>query len=122
MQAIQRVIAPSIGAQTIDRARVGISTAGNTIRSNQDARQIDVSSRVPRAISLRKLSDGDSNPGPYVLTGAILGALGLGAAVALETSHCGDDCMLPGAVWGIALGVGALVGGFIGWVVYEGMK
>ncbi|HJQ11553.1 MAG TPA: hypothetical protein VJ840_11050, partial [Gemmatimonadaceae bacterium] len=58
------------------------------------------------------------DPGPYVLTGAALGALALGGAAALA-ADCNDDCMFLGQGIAIAAGIGAVVGGFVRWLAYE---
>jgi hypothetical protein len=63
----------------------------------------------------------DSDPGPFVIVGALLGGLGLGGAAALSAAHC-NDCNGVGAGIYIAGAIGAVIGGFAGWLVYKARR
>jgi hypothetical protein len=66
------------------------------------------------------VQDDRSNPALYFLTGAAIGAVGLGGAAAIAVSGCSetDSCMFAGPAVLVAGGVGALVGGLMGLLAY----
>jgi hypothetical protein len=70
---------------------------------------------------MRRQPEEDSDPGPYVLVGGLIGGLALGGAADLAAARC-NDCGGVGAGIYIAAGIGALVGGFVGWVVYKATR
>jgi hypothetical protein len=70
---------------------------------------------------VRRQPDEDSDPGPYVVVGGLIGGLALGGAVAVSAARC-NDCGGVGAIGYIAVSIGALVGGFVGWVVYKATR
>ncbi len=80
-----------------------------------------LSSPFAKWTRVRRQPDEDSDPGPYVLVGGIIGGLALGGAAEISAARC-NDCIGPAAAIFIAAGIGALVGGFVGWVVYKATR